>query len=107
MPWRKKGPPRLLHCSRGWLCSLPEELNTGLHSYVQSELTDPHHDETSPCFPKLGRRLFTLNQGRFWSNAIAEKQMRNTRYQRRRVNCVGIGCLCPDFIDSQQDELPT
>lgn len=67
----KKGPLGLLHCSHVWLCSLPEEQNTGLCSYRWSELTDLHHDETALCFPQLGRILFTLNQRRSWSEVIA------------------------------------
>lgn len=74
----RKGPLGLSHCSRGRLCSLPEEQNAGLPSCIQSELTDLHHDETSPCFPKLGRILFALDQGRSQSEVMASREAAKT-----------------------------
>lgn len=84
--------------------------NIRLHSYIQSELTDLHHYETSSCFPKFGRTLFTLNQGRFWPEVItsceAAKADEENILLKERINYAGIDCLSLDFIDLRQDELP-
>lgn len=91
-------------------CSLPEEQSTGLFSCIQSEMTDPRLNETPPYFPKFDNMLFTLNQGRFWPSIIASQDAamadKENALSKEQDKFCQYRLDCPDFTDSQQDELP-